>query len=244
MACHFLVPEAVGIVAIEWQHLTKGDWSAQFRPSCTGVERQIETNLLSYLFESHKVGTVAAIFVVELGSDDWTTVLPLQALYLRKNLAIQFLGQTKKYRVLLTEATALRKDPVRNATIAYLTVTERAQTQDDGHLLLFADFQETAQVSLSVPTEDAFLFLNMTPEDVGGNDSHPTLAHLANLALPLVGRNTRIMDFAHHRTDAMSIDDKTALQRRVAQLTMDYIYQVIYLSGDSSVRLFIYHTET
>jgi hypothetical protein len=28
----------------------------------------------------------------------------------------------------------------------------------------------------------------------------------------------------------MSIDDKTALQRRVAQLTMDYIYQVIYLS--------------
>ena len=152
---------------------------------------------------------MAAIFVVELGSDDWTTVLPLQALYLRKNLAIQFLGQTKKHRVLLAEATALRKHPVRNTTIAHLTMTERTQTQDDGHLLLFADFQETAQVSLSIPTEDAFLFLNMTPEDVGGNDSHPTLAHLANLALPLVGRNTRIMDFAHHRTDAMSIDDKT-----------------------------------
>ena len=34
----------------------------------------------------------------------------------------------------------------------------------------------------------------------------------------------------HKTADRMPIDDKTALQRRVAQLTMDYIYQVIYLT--------------
>ena len=32
----------------------------------------------------------------------------------------------------------------------------------------------------------------------------------------------------HIAADRMPVDDKTALQRRVAQLTMDYIYQVIY----------------
>ncbi len=32
----------------------------------------------------------------------------------------------------------------------------------------------------------------------------------------------------HKAADHMPIDEKTALQRRVAQLTMDYIYQVIY----------------
>ena len=31
----------------------------------------------------------------------------------------------------------------------------------------------------------------------------------------------------HIAADRMPVDDKTALQRRVAQLTMDYIYQVI-----------------
>jgi glycosyltransferase involved in cell wall biosynthesis len=39
-----------------------------------------------------------------------------------------------------------------------------------------------------------------------------------------------IIQRLHKAADNMSIDDKTALQRRVAQLTMDYIYQVIYLS--------------
>ena len=34
----------------------------------------------------------------------------------------------------------------------------------------------------------------------------------------------------HIAADRMPIDDKTALQRRVAQLTMDYLYQVIRLT--------------
>ena len=37
-----------------------------------------------------------------------------------------------------------------------------------------------------------------------------------------------IIQRLHSAADRMPIDDKTALQRRVAQLTMDYIYQVIY----------------
>ena len=36
-----------------------------------------------------------------------------------------------------------------------------------------------------------------------------------------------ILHRLHIAADRMPIDDKTALQRRVAQLTMDYIYQVI-----------------
>ena len=39
-----------------------------------------------------------------------------------------------------------------------------------------------------------------------------------------------IIQRLHKTADRMPIDDKTALQRRVAQLTMDYIYQVIYLT--------------
>ncbi len=37
-----------------------------------------------------------------------------------------------------------------------------------------------------------------------------------------------IIQRLHEAADRMPIDGKTALQRRVAQLTMDYIYQVIY----------------
>lgn len=39
-----------------------------------------------------------------------------------------------------------------------------------------------------------------------------------------------ILNRMHIAADRMPIDDKTALQRRVAQLTMDYIYQVIRLT--------------
>ena len=87
-------------------------------------------------------------------------------------------------------------------------MTEWAKAQDDGHLFGLANFKETTQVALSVPTENALLFLDMTPEDVGGNHRHPTLAHLANFALPLVGRDTRIVYLAHHRTDAMTANQK------------------------------------
>ena len=37
-----------------------------------------------------------------------------------------------------------------------------------------------------------------------------------------------IIQRLHNTADRMPVDDKTALQRRVAQLTMDYIYQVVY----------------
>ena len=37
-----------------------------------------------------------------------------------------------------------------------------------------------------------------------------------------------IIQRLHNTADRMPVDDKTALQRRVAQLTMDYIYQVAY----------------
>ena len=85
-------------------------------------------------------------------------------------------------------------------------MTERAKTQDDGQLLLLAYLEETAQVTLSVPAEDTFLLLYMVPEDVGGNDSHPTLFHLTHLGGPLVGRNTGVVHLAHHGTDAMSVN--------------------------------------
>ena len=44
-----------------------------------------------------------------------------------------------------------------------------------------------------------------------------------------------ILHRLHIAADRMPIDDKTALQRRVAQLTMDYIYQVIRLTRSGKV---------
>ena len=66
-----------------------------------------------------------------------------------------------------------------------------------------------AQRALSVPAEDTLLLFNVVPEDVGGNDGHPTLFHLVHLALPLVDRDTRIVNLAHDGTDAVTIDDET-----------------------------------
>ena len=136
---YLLVPKTVGIVAVEGQHRTVWYGRAQFRPSCSRIERQVETYFQSYLLEGHQVFATASIFVVELGSDNGTTVLPLQTLHLRKNLAIEFLSESKKHAVCLAKPAAFGKQPVRNTTITHLAMTERAQTQYDRHLFLFAD---------------------------------------------------------------------------------------------------------
>ena len=52
---HFLVPESVGIVAIEGQHLAEGYGLRQFRPASTSVEGQFETDVEGHLLQCHEV---------------------------------------------------------------------------------------------------------------------------------------------------------------------------------------------
>ena len=87
---------------------------------------------------------MTAILVVELSGNNRTAVLPLQALNLCKDLAVEFLSQTEKHTIGLTDAATLGKDPVGDAAIAHLAMTERAKTQDDGYVFRFADFQKSA----------------------------------------------------------------------------------------------------
>ena len=203
------VPEAIGIVAIKRQHLTKKHRCGQLRPTRTGIERQVEANLLGDTFQVHQILATSSVFIVKLSRDDRTAILPLQTLHLRKNLAIEFLHITQEHRIPVSHATALGEHPIRNPAIAHLPMTERPQSQHHRHILVPAYFQEATQVSLTVPTEDTLFLLHVVPEHIGGNHRHPTLFHLAHLLLPFVGRDTRIVHLAHHRHDATSIHHQT-----------------------------------
>ena len=56
----------------------------------------------------------------------------------------QTLSQPEEHVVLLAQTATLGENPVGDAAVAHLTVTEWSQTQDDGHLLLLADLKEPA----------------------------------------------------------------------------------------------------
>ena len=71
------VPETVGIVAIERQHLAEGYGRSQFRPAGAGIEGQVEARVQRNLLQRHQILAATTILVVELGSDDGTAVLPL-----------------------------------------------------------------------------------------------------------------------------------------------------------------------
>ena len=71
------LPEAIGIVAIKRNHLAERHRRFQFRPSSTGIERQIETYLLGYLLQRHQVTTPATIFIIKLCRNYRTTIFPL-----------------------------------------------------------------------------------------------------------------------------------------------------------------------
>ena len=114
-----------------------------------------------------------------------------------------------KSRILLTCLHALGKHPVGYAAIAHLTMTERTDTEYDGHILLPAHLQKSAQITLSAPIEDAFLFLYMIPEYISGYHGYATLLHLMYFCRPCIRRQTGIMYLAHNRDHTMSIDNQT-----------------------------------
>ena len=201
-----LVPEAVGIVAVEGQHLAVRHRLRQLRPSGTGVERQVEAYFLRHPLQRQQVVARAAIFVVELSCNDGAAIFPLQSLHLRENLPIELLYISQEGLVLGTQLAALRKNPVRNTAIAHLTMTERPDAQHDGHLFLTAHLEEAAQIALSVPAEDGLLLLDMVPKHVGGNHRDAAFLDLAHLLLPFVGRNARVVDLTHDGAYSPSVN--------------------------------------
>ena len=119
------IPEAIGIVAIERQHLAIGHRSTQLRPARTGIEGQVESYLLGYLLQSHQVLTTSSVFVIKLSRYHRTAILPLQPLHLCEYLAIQQLGIVHEGRILFAHLTPFLKHPIRNAAVTNLTMTER-----------------------------------------------------------------------------------------------------------------------
>ena len=95
------LPKAVGIVAIQGQHLAVWHWRAQLRPPGARVERQVEANVLGHALQSHEVAALAPILVVELRRNHRAAVLPLESLYLSENLAVEKFHIAEKRLVLV-----------------------------------------------------------------------------------------------------------------------------------------------
>ena len=205
------LPETIGIVAIKRNHLAERHRCFQFRPSRTGIERQIETYLLGYLLQRHQITSPATIFIIKLCRYNRTAILPLQSLHLRENLAIQQGGIFQKDGILLSHPAALGKHPVGDTAIAHLTMAERSQTENHRNLFLLANLEESTKIALSTPVEDTFHFLHMVPEHIGSNHGNATLLHLPYFLSPLILRDSRIMYLAHHRHHSLTIENKAML---------------------------------
>ena len=90
-------------------------------------------------------------------------------------------------------------------------MTEGPYAQHDGHLFLLTNLNETAQVALPVPAEDALLFLYVIPEDIGGDNGDAAILHLPHSLPPLVSRQARVVYLPHHGADASPVDDETVV---------------------------------
>ena len=203
-----LVPESVGVVTVERKHLSERYGGRQFGPAGACVEGEIEADVECDSLQVHQVFAAAAVFVVELARHERSSVLPLQSDDLGVDLAVQFLGITEEHGFAGAQFAALAEHPVGDAAVAYLAVTEGADSEHYGQSLGLADFEEAAQVALSVPPEDAFLLLDVVPEHIGGDNGHTALLHFTHLALPFVGGDAAVLDFAHHGNHAVAVDDE------------------------------------
>ena len=74
--------------------------------------------------------------------------------------------------------------------------------------------------TLCLTSAQAYCYQNRTDSRVRNHNQQQTTQRLNDLK--------GVINRLHIAADRMPIDDKTALQRRVAQLTMDYIYQVVW----------------
>ena len=205
------VPESVSIVAIKGKHLSIRYGGTQLGPSCSCIERQVETNLFGYPLQCHQIASFTPIFIVKLRGNDRSTILPLQPLYLSKDLSVQASGITKEGGILFPHLTSLVKHPVRNTSVSHLSMAEGSHSEHHRHVLLFAEFYKPSQVSSPIPVEHSFPFLDMVPEHIGSDDRHPSFFHLSYLLLPFVLGQSRVMDFAHHGHHSFSVKDKTCL---------------------------------
>ena len=210
------LPEAVGIVAIEGQHLAVRHGLRQLRPASAGVEGQVEAYLQGDALQGHQIIARTTILVVELASHDRPAILPLQALHLTEDLPIQLFHQgeepwvgTAGFYTRASSLLALGEHPVGDAAAARLAMAEGANAQHHRHVGIAAHLQETAKRALPIPTEDALLLLDMVPKHIGGDDGHAASLHLRHHIRPLIGRNARIVHFAHHRAHTATVNHQT-----------------------------------
>ena len=151
---------------------------------------------------------MATVFVVELAGHHRTAVFPLQPLHLGEYLTVKLRHRVKECRIFRPRLDALVEDPVRNTSVPDLAVAERSDAEYHRHSLFLTDFDESAEVPLSAPVKPAFILLDMVPEYVGGDNGHSPVFHLAYGRAPFVFRQAAIMDFPHHGSHSVSVDDE------------------------------------
>ena len=163
------------------------------------------------MLQRHQVGSMSTVFVVELASHQRAAVFPLQALHLGEYLTIETLDERQKDRIFGTSPASFLKHPIGNAAIARLSMAERTYAKHYRQSFGLAHLNETTKIALSAPVKNTFIFLDMIPEHVSGDDGHASLLHFPHLVSPFIGRDTRIMNLAHHRAHSLAINQQTLL---------------------------------
>ena len=209
------VPEAVGIVAIEGEHLAKLLVVVQFWPPRSGVEGCVETLFCCHIFQRHVVAPRSSAFVLNLHAHDGTAIFPLQALHLLEDVAVEIACGSQEtccrgaQFILLRIALCLVSQPYGEPSLIDLAMTERSDAQHHRHLLLLTDFNEASQVLVAFPIPMPLFLLMVNPEDISGKDGDATCPHLLNLTSPFPFGHTGIVNLAHHGQHMLSVDDET-----------------------------------
>ena len=210
------VPKAIGIVAIQGQHLAKFFVPVQFRPASACVERCVESCFDGHSLQCLIVTPRAAAFVLDLHTNNGTTVFPKQTFHLCENVFIQFVrglhkaGSRGAQLVVLWVGSRFVGEPYGEAALIYLAVAERAYAQHYRHADFLACFYKLAQVFVSLPIPLAFLLFMVNPKDVGGKDGDATSLHLQDFAPPVLFWNSCVVDFAHDGQNMSAVDDETS----------------------------------
>ena len=92
----------------------------------------------------------------------------------------------------------LAVQPVGQAAVAHLAMVEGSHPQDHIQPMLRAQRNKAANIPSSGKIKDAFFFLHVVPEQVGGYDVHAAHAHLDQLILPAAFIHAAVMELAGH----------------------------------------------
>ena len=161
-------------------------------------------------------------FVLNLTADNGSTILVIQALQLLTNLGIEAFYNLQVFGIVTAHLKGFGKQPVGESATTNLAMTERTDTHNHSHIVLFTKLDKAAQVTLTVPTELTLDLLVQAPEHIGGDNGYATRLHLQYLLFPLLGWVPAIVELAHHG------DNRFACHRHIKAIYIDTLALRVY----------------